>query len=551
MISLKKILISRCFLGENVKYDGSNNKQDNPIIKKWLSEGRLIPICPECDGGLSTPRPPAEIVGERVINCLGCNVTAQYTAGGKIALDMAKKHKAEYALMKQSSPSCGSRLIYDGTFSGKKIPGMGIAARILHNNGIKIFDENEIELLADIIESNNKKMTVPPVIEYVLKTLNKAGYEAYNVGGCVRDFLMDIPPSDYDITTSATPEEIMECFKSHTVVPTGIKHGTVTLVAEGENIEITTFRTEGEYTDNRHPDSVNFTRNLSEDLSRRDFTMNAVSIDVNGKIHDPFGGAQAIKSRQIICVGVPDERFHEDGLRIMRGIRFASVLGFTIEKQCSKSIHANKHLLKNISAERIYSELSRLICGQAATEVLDEYRDVIFEIIPELNSTFYDDSIKALGRSQNHIYIRLAILLHNIANASEILHRLKCDGKTIKTVTALHNLIKSEIKPHRISVRKILSQTDFDTFKMLLRYIEAVQNKNLQNIQSIAETVIEEKDCISIADLAVNGNDIIKMGITGIQTGKTLKSILNMVMEDKLINHKTHITEYIKKHMGK
>ena len=199
-----------------------------------------------------------------------------------------------------------------------------------------------------------------------MKTLRREGYEVYLIGGCVRDHLMHVRPHDFDLTTDATPEEMMAVFADYKVIETGIRHGTLTVIVNSMPIEITTYRVDGAYEDNRHPTSVSFTRNLREDAARRDFTMNAIAMDVDGNLRDSFGGCADIEARLIRAVGDPDVRFEEDALRILRGLRFAAVLGFGIEETTSAALRRKAELLRSISAERIREEFFKLICGSYA-----------------------------------------------------------------------------------------------------------------------------------------------------------------------------------------
>ena len=228
------------------------------------------------------------------------------------------------------------------------------------------------------------EINVPKSVEWIINRLEENGYEAYAVGGCVRDSVMGKEPHDWDICTSALPDETLSCLGMENIIENGIKHGTVTVRVDGENYEITTFRTDGEYTDNRHPESVTFVRDLREDLSRRDFTVNALAYNKQRGLQDYFEGVGDIENKVIRCVGSPDRRFGEDALRILRALRFSSVLGFDIEKRTSKSIHKNAYLLKNISKERIMSELIKILEGENVEAVLLGYSDVIAEIVPQM-----------------------------------------------------------------------------------------------------------------------------------------------------------------------
>ena len=224
--------------------------------------------------------------------------------------------------------------------------------------------------------------------EKLIRQLNNQGYEAFIVGGCVRDYLLGLTPHDTDICTNALPEQTKKCFEAYHTFDTGIKHGTISVVCGGEVYEITTYRIDGDYSDNRHPDSVSFTRNINEDLQRRDFTVNAMAYNAEYGLVDPYGGKNDLKDKIIRCVGNPDTRFNEDALRILRALRFASVYGFSIEENTSKSIFKNADLLKNIATERVTSEFLKLICGKDAVKILDAYRETIAVIIPEQHSSF-------------------------------------------------------------------------------------------------------------------------------------------------------------------
>ena len=230
-------------------------------------------------------------------------------------------------------------------------------------------------------------MTIFEKANYLIETIENAGFEAYQVGGCVRDFFMKRKCDDIDITTSAKPGDLEKILAENNIkyIETGLKHGTVTAVFDGDNFEITTYRTDGEYIDNRHPENVSFVSNIDEDLSRRDFTINAIAYNPNkDEIVDLFGGRDDIENKIIKAVGDPDRRFKEDALRIMRAIRFSSTLGFEIEENTKAALFRNKELLKNVSAERIFTELSKLLLGDNVFDVLTEYKEIIGVIIPEL-----------------------------------------------------------------------------------------------------------------------------------------------------------------------
>ena len=273
-------------------------------------------------------------------------------------------------------------------------------------------------------------MTIFEKANYLIETIENAGFEAYQVGGCVRDFFMKRKCDDIDITTSAKPGDLEKILAENNIkyIETGLKHGTVTAVFDGDNFEITTYRTDGEYIDNRHPENVSFVSNIDEDLSRRDFTINAIAYNPNkDEIVDLFGGREDIENKIIKAVGNPDKRFKEDALRIMRAIRFSSTLGFEIEENTKAALFRNKELLKNVSAERIFTELSKLLLGDNVFDVLTEYKEIMGVIIPELVPIFtcgqntvwhifdvYTHTAKTVEQSPRLLSLRLTMLLHDI-----------------------------------------------------------------------------------------------------------------------------------------
>ena len=269
-------------------------------------------------------------------------------------------------------------------------------------------------------------MQLPEYVYEVLQKLNNNGYEAYCVGGCVRDYLLGQCPEDYDVTTSALPEQIIEVFDGYRLLKVGLKHGTVTVIINKHPVEITTYRIDGEYTDHRHPSKVGFTPNLSDDLARRDLTINAIAYNDKVGMVDLYGGAEDLKNGIIRCVGDPMKRFDEDGLRILRALRFASRYGFSIDKETSDAIHRQKFLLSFISAERINSELCGILTGDCY-DILRNYSDVICEIIPEMypcigfeqHSKYHDKTVyghiaATVAAAKPTVEARLTMLLHDI-----------------------------------------------------------------------------------------------------------------------------------------
>ena len=425
--------------------------------------------------------------------------------------------------------------------------------------------------------------------------LEKAGYQGYIVGGCVRDALMGKEPHDYDITTSALPEEVKQVFEGYKVIETGIKHGTVTVLMEGYPLEITTFRVEGEYLDGRRPSSVDFTRDLKEDVARRDFTMNAMAMDVRGEVYDYFGGKEDLEAGLIRAVGTPKNRFEEDALRIMRGIRFAAVTGFKIEEGTSNAIFECKEMLDKISAERIREELVKLLLGKNVTNVLLEYWDILAVIAPAL-APMKDFQ----QRNKWHIYpvhqhtavavqnipaeeaLRVTMLLHDVGKpecfaigddgeghfyghanvgvdmARDILGRLKFDNETRDRVLRAIKYHDAQIIPEAKHVKRALNRYTVEGFFDLIAVKRAdnlAQNPQLASRQEyldelvrIADEIIEGEQCFALKDLAVNGSDLIHMGMKpGREIGDLLKTLLEAVIEEKIPNDKAKLLKFAQK----
>ncbi len=381
-------------------------------------------------------------------------------------------------------------------------------------------------------------MNIPQYVKDVLKCLNNCGYEAYMVGGCVRDCLMGNEPNDYDVTTNATPEQMLEIFKSFKVIPTGLKHGTVTVVLQGQQVEVTTYRIDGEYLDNRHPQKVTFTNNLQEDLSRRDFTINAMAMDVDGNIADFYGGREDLKNGIIKCVGSAETRFEEDALRILRAIRFASVLGFEVEGETAAAVHSKVHLLGNISKERILSELSKLLCGKNAYGTLTAYCDVIRCVIPNMVCTNFD----AIQKSVPDLYVRLALLFDNAQAAQNALATLKGDNYTKAAVKAL---VEAKLNPYmsKKDIKRHLFKYGEESFKRHIAYTEAKYNVNCTKLEQQFRDIILAGECYKVSMLSINGSDVMELGASGRQTGDVLKMLLDQVIDENLPNQKHQLVE--------
>ena len=370
------------------------------------------------------------------------------------------------------------------------------------------------------------------------------------VGGCVRDSIMGCIPNDYDITTNATPDEMLICFEGWKVIPTGLQHGTVTVISEGNNIEVTTYRIDGEYDDNRHPRQVSFTSRLEDDLARRDFTVNAMAMDADGNICDPFGGMADIENRIIRSVGDSGVRFSEDGLRILRCLRFASVLGFEIDADTAEKVHHCRHLLDNISKERIMTELKKLLCGVSAPKICAEFGDVLCQIVPELNKNYdADETYCRLHRAVRDVYVRTALLLLPLGaeGAVRALRQLKCDNVTCEKVKLLISEADMPAEADRITVKKYLSRMEKSDFELLTYFASAVDGQGRDAMREIAEGVIRNGECVRISQLAVDGRDVIGIGAKGTQIGEILKKLLDSVICETLPNSKDSLLDKAKK----
>lgn len=434
---------------------------------------------------------------------------------------------------------------------------------------------------------------IPENVKIVMKRLEQGGHEAFLVGGCVRDAVLGKMPKDYDVATSALPEEVKACLSGYNVIETGVKHGTVTVVSGDEYIEVTTFRVDGEYSDHRRPDSVKFSGNLADDLSRRDFTINAMAYNPKTGIIDNFGGQKDLFRQKIRCVGEPAVRFGEDALRIMRALRFASELDFEIDEVTATAIHNMKDLLTEISMERLSKELELLITGTAPAEVLVSFADVICTVIPEIRPCIgfdqhsryhvYDvwkHTAVAVEHSSDDREVRLALLLHDIAKpkcfvldeegsghfpgheqegaemAEKILRRMHCSNDTVSCVSEL-------VKYHYVTpvdddsvVKRLLATVGTRDFFKLTEVMKGDSRAKqgfcfervqiLENMEKRAKRIIADKECISISQLEVNGTDIASLGAEGKQIGDILNNLLSLVIEERVSNVRAELIKAAK-----
>lgn len=404
-------------------------------------------------------------------------------------------------------------------------------------------------------------MYIPDYAKTVLDRLNGAGYEAYAVGGSVRDSLLGVPVNDWDVTTSALPEETEQVFRGFRVIETGIRHGTVTVVSEGHNIEITTYRCDGAYADNRHPENVVFVRDIKEDLLRRDFTVNAMAYSPRDGLRDVSGGMKDLEDRVIRAVGDAHTRFSEDGLRVMRAVRFASQLCFTIESATRDAVLADRHLLKNISSERLFSELKKTLAGRGVTETLKEYGTVISTFIPELvpltekDTALWEQTCRAAGTVKNDTILRLAVLFSSVGKdaAAEALARLKADRKTAETVTLLVGLADAELPRSKPQTRRMIHGVGEENLVRLLDLRRAMSaaagdtdSGDTERISAWISEIAADGDCVSLKSLAVGGKDVLSLGVRPEDVGTLLNAALYAVMDERLPNRKNELMTYIK-----
>jgi tRNA nucleotidyltransferase (CCA-adding enzyme) len=445
-------------------------------------------------------------------------------------------------------------------------------------------------------------MDLPRPVSDLISRLEQAGFSAYAVGGCVRDTLLSQVPHDWDLCTSARPEEMMEVFRGEHVVETGLKHGTLTVVLDHIPYEITTFRTDGSYTDHRHPDSVTFVEDVSGDLSRRDFTVNAMAYSPHTGLVDLFGGQEDLDRGVIRCVGVPEERFREDALRILRALRFAAVFDFAIDPETEKALRLLAPSLSNVAAERIREEFFKLLCGPGAGRILRAFPDVLAHIVPEISVMvgydqlnhhhsydLWEHTVQGLENVPADPDLRLTMLLHDTgkpavrvmddkgeahyrghqAASAEIAERvtddLRCDRETRDRVIRL-------VRYHDIPLRTESGEVNLDR-SFLLRRLNKFGEKDLRALflihradriatgystrekedrrmaerMAALDALLAEQPCFTLKDLAVNGNDLKAFGLKGPALGEALQQLLEAVMDGKVVNEKDALNDFVTK----
>lgn len=383
------------------------------------------------------------------------------------------------------------------------------------------------------------RIEIPEEVEGLIKKLNSYGYEAFAVGGCVRDVLLGREPEDWDITTSASPGQVKELFKR--TIDTGIQHGTVTVMKGHKSFEVTTYRVDGEYEDGRHPKSVQFTASLKEDLQRRDFTINAMAYSHETGIVDEFGGMEDLKSHTIRCVGNPIERFTEDALRILRAIRFSAQLDFTIEAKTREGISAIAPNMEKVSKERIQAELSKLLLSDHPEKIEEVYET---GISPYVSAAFHSADRSRLFLSPGlpkKKHIRWAAFLKDTEEkkAVQVLKDLKMDNDTILRVRILNQWIYREIPPGKVQLRRAMSQMDPSQFDDLLVLKKWIGQTGIETLEHLTEEIRKNGDCISLKELKVNGSDLLAAGMKpGKQVGEELSRLLDLVLEKPELNRR-------------
>ncbi len=412
-------------------------------------------------------------------------------------------------------------------------------------------------------------LNIPNKVDKILRILTREGYDAYVVGGCVRDILMGRKPHDWDIATSAEPLETRECFSGYKVIETGIKHGTVTVLMDGEPYEITTFRSDGAYSDGRHPDSVTFSKDVRVDLARRDFTMNALAYSPGSGLIDEFGGLSDIRTRTIKAVGVPEERFREDSLRIMRAIRFAGTLGFMIEPGTARAVKALAGTAGRASAERIMTEMNKLFMGAYAAYAVKQYRNEINEAISFSGARIMDrKAVRSLEHAPASLPLRLALLLDVPEDGEQMglfgfagdlfgavpdtdidayraaLRKMKYDNDTVKTAAAVKETSAKKIDPEEVVVllemRKLADHFPYEAVPDIL--MDGISVRSLKGKLSDSATeklfgivagIMEQGKCYSRAQLDITGDDLLKdKALEGLEPGKKVGTILSALLDE-------------------
>lgn len=404
------------------------------------------------------------------------------------------------------------------------------------------------------------KISLPPKVKYIIDKIHENNFEAYIVGGCVRDAILGIKPNDYDITTNATPKTIKNIFRDFKCIETGIEHGTISVVIDEEIYEITTYRIEGEYKDHRRPENVDFTNKLEEDLKRRDFTINAMAYNENEGLVDLFGGKRDIENKIIKTVGNPYDRFNEDGLRMIRAIRFSSKLDFQIEKDTLLAIYNNATIIKNISLERITDEFNKVILSNKPENIIYLFKTKLLNNL-HINSEEDENKIEKLYKKISILKKIDKVLVKRLVVLDYIIENLKIDCKMFckqlvysKKTNKEHDIILDLIKEtdinnlDKIKIKKILNQIDRKLFEDYLDINRVIyeDEENYEKIIDILKEIEENKECYTIKNLKVNGKDIMAQGYENKAVGQVLNYLLNQVIINPNLNKKNLLIKKIK-----
>ncbi len=382
---------------------------------------------------------------------------------------------------------------------------------------------------------------LPQNVIYILNRLNEKGFQGYLVGGCVRDRLLNKTPYDWDITTNALPQEIKDIFSDFHLNLKGLKHGTVGVIIDGEMIEITTYRIDGEYLDNRRPDKVLFTPNLKEDLARRDFTVNAMAMDINENIIDEFNGQVDLKSKIIRTVGDAETRFNEDALRIMRGLRFASMEGFIIEENTLKASKKLAPKLKNIAYERIYIELKKMLMLPNSYLVLKQTKTVFENIFPTLKTDNWEQTVNNIKKCACDETLALAMLLTDCETEQE-LQRLKVESKTKRLILNNKELLENKIRNDKVFLQKLMCGYSKEQILFLCKYLTVTTGKDYNKNAQKASMGIT-----SVKELKITGEQVKSLGYKSYKIKEALNKALIAVMEEKVENNEKALKELLKK----
>lgn len=402
----------------------------------------------------------------------------------------------------------------------------------------------------------NIQIKLPEPVGTILKTLRDAGFEAYAVGGCVRDSILGVTPKDWDITTSATPLETKALFKR--TIDTGIQHGTVTVMINGDGYEVTTYRVDGKYTDGRHPQEVTFTASLTEDLKRRDFTINAMAYNEEHGVVDCFGGTEDLERGIIRCVGDAKERFSEDALRMLRAVRFSGVLGFDICEDTLAAIKEMAAAITKISRERIQAELDKLIMSSHPDRITALYDTKLIDYIftqdrKTIENTNKSIMARLLTVAPKEHYVRWALFITYV-NADNILCSLKFDNSTIKICNQLLkykdealSCFEPDLRHSIVKVGKDIFGKYYLPYRMTLAAGNSAALEELKFVEAAYRTIISRGDCLAVSELTVNGNDIRSLGVSeGTEIGRILNELFELVLTDCTKNDREYLLRHVK-----